>query len=61
MGKLRKLKRSIKRKYMKNAIAEYKKAKKAGSTGKVTYTTGLNIFDKVADPPPFLDSIIKTG
>ena len=39
-------KKAIKRKYMKNAIAEYKKAKKAGSTGKVTYTTGLNIFDK---------------
>ena len=39
-------KKAIKRKYMKNDIAEYKKAKKAGSSGKVTYTTGFNVVDK---------------
>lgn len=39
-------KKAIKRKYMKNAIAEQRKARAAGKSGKVTYTTGLNIFDK---------------
>lgn len=39
-------KKAIKRKYMKNAIAEQRKARAAGKTGKVTYTTGLNVFDK---------------
>jgi|GEM_PF-1715471 len=39
-------KKAIKRKYMKNAIAEQRKARAAGQTGKVTYTTGLNVFDK---------------
>ncbi|MBR4760422.1 MAG: lysozyme family protein, partial [Lachnospiraceae bacterium] len=42
-------KKAIKRKYMKNAIAEYQKAKKAGNTGKVTYTTGLKLADKVKE------------
>ena len=40
-------KKAIKKKYMKNAIADYQKAKKAGSAGKVTYSTGFNIVDKV--------------
>ena len=39
-------KKAIKRKYMKNAIAEQKMARAAGKTGKVTYSTGMNIFDK---------------
>ena len=40
-------KKAIKKKYMKNAIAEYQKAKKAGSAGKVTYSTGFSLADKV--------------
>ena len=39
-------KKAIKRKYMKNAILEQRKARAAGKTGKVTYTTGMNLFDK---------------
>ncbi|MBO4864174.1 MAG: CHAP domain-containing protein [Eubacterium sp.] len=39
-------KKAIKRKYMKNAIKEQQKARAAGKSGKVTYTTGMNIFDK---------------
>lgn len=40
-------KKAIKKKYMKNAIADYQKVKKADSAGKVTYSTGFNIVDKV--------------
>ena len=42
-------KKAIKRKYMKNAIAEQRKAKAAGKTGKVTYSTGMNVFDKAKE------------
>ena len=40
-------KKAIKKKYMKNAIKEYQQAKKAGAGAKVTYSTGLNVADKV--------------
>lgn len=42
-----KQKRFLKKKYMKNAMKEYQKAKKAGQTAKVAYSTGLSVADKV--------------
>lgn len=40
-------KKAIKKKYMKNAIKEYQQAKKAGTSAKVTYSTGLSVYDRV--------------
>ena len=39
-------KKAIKKRYMKNAIAEYQKAKKAGYEGKVIYSTGFSLYGK---------------
>lgn len=39
-------KKAIKKRYMKNAIKEYQKAKKAGETARITYTTGFSLKDK---------------
>lgn len=39
-------KKAIKKKYMKEAIAQYQKAKKEQSTAKVVYNTGFSIRDK---------------
>ena len=39
-------KKAIKRKYMKNAIKEYQRAKKAGAEGKTIFSTGFSLTDK---------------
>lgn len=39
-------KKAIKRKYMKNAIKEYRKAKKVGAEGKTVFSTGFSLTDK---------------
>lgn len=41
-----KQKRFLKKKYMKNAMKEYQKAKKAGQAAKTVYSTGLSVADK---------------
>lgn len=40
-------KKAIKRKYMKNAVKEYQKAKKSGAAGKVAFDTGFSAFGKL--------------
>lgn len=40
-------KKAIKKRYMKNAIKEYQRAKKAGETARITYTTGFSLKDKI--------------
>ena len=39
-------KKAIKRKYMKNAIKEYQRAKKVGAEGKTIFSTGFSLTDK---------------
>lgn len=52
-------KKAVKKKYMKNAIKEYQNAKKAKSTATVTYTTGLNVYDKIKQGAGFLWESVK--
>lgn len=40
-------KKAIKRKYMKNAMQEFQKAKKAGTESKIIFSTGFNLADKL--------------
>ena len=39
-------KKAIKRRYMKNAIKEYQRAKKAGAEGRTVFSTGFSLTDK---------------
>ena len=52
-------KKAIKKKYMKNAIKEYQQAKKTGASAKVTYTTGLNFYDKIKQGVTSLVEMVK--
>lgn len=55
----KKYKKFLKKKYMKNAMKQYKQAKQAGQAVKATFSTGLSATDKIKDTIRSIIHIIR--